>query len=255
MCRVTARSAAVVVFLSIVAAMEPPPVAATPVADLAITEVADRADVAIGAHITFTLTVTNLGPDVATGILFGDPLPDPLNLVSFSTSAGSIETGSYCSVEALPPGASVTAVLVATPIVNPAPEERWFENTAYIATSTSYDPDPANDMAAVQSHIVDVPSAVDFDDGTRMGLTTSLEAGSEIVRVVFSLPAPSNADLAVFDVRGRCIERLARGEFAAGPHLAEWRPSAGAAPVSRGVYLIRLQTPAGGMTRKVRLNR
>jgi hypothetical protein len=44
--------------------------------------------------------------------------------------------------------------------------------------------------------------------------------GGAVIR--FSLPAPATVALAVYDVRGRLVRELARGQFAAGPHEVEW---------------------------------
>ena len=123
-------------------------------ADLALTKNADRKQVKIGQTITFTITVTNLGPGTATGIVFGDSLPDPLNLVTFSCSQGVVSIQSFCVVDSLASGASVTAILVATPITNPAKSERKFSNTAFIAESTTFDPNPDNNSASLDLHII-----------------------------------------------------------------------------------------------------
>ena len=122
--------------------------------DLRITKVADRTRVRIGETITFTITLTNLGPGTATGIVFGDPLPDPLNLVSFSCSAGTVVQQSFCSVASLASGASVTATLVATPITNPAQSERRFTNTAFISESATPDPNSSNNTASLRLRII-----------------------------------------------------------------------------------------------------
>jgi uncharacterized repeat protein (TIGR01451 family) len=121
--------------------------------DLSITKLADRTRVKIGEYVTYYITVTNLGPDTATGIVFGDSLPDQLNLVSFTTTQGSVVNQSFVSVPSLPPGASVTATLVATPIDNPAQSERRFTNTSFIAASTTIDPNGRNNTASVSVHI------------------------------------------------------------------------------------------------------
>src|SRR5262245_3517875 len=105
--------------------------AAAQQADLALAKTADHKSVKIGENITFTIAVTNLGPATATGIVFGDPLPDPLNLVSFSCGQGTPSGQSFCAVDSLPAGLSVSATLVATPITNPAKSERLFSNTAF----------------------------------------------------------------------------------------------------------------------------
>jgi len=122
-------------------------------ADLALTKTADRTNVRIGQTITFTITVTNLGPDLATGIYFGDSLPDPLNFVASSCDKGTAFWG-LCRVDSLAVGESATITVLTTPITNPARSERKFTNTAYIAESTSFDPNQDNNTASLQFHII-----------------------------------------------------------------------------------------------------
>ena len=124
-----------------------------PSADLALTKTADRTNVKIGQTITFTITVTNLGPDTATGIYFGDSLPDPLNFVSSSCDRGTAFWG-LCRVDSLAVGESATITVVTTPITNPAKSERKFTNLAYIAEATTFDPNPDNNTDSLQLHIV-----------------------------------------------------------------------------------------------------
>jgi uncharacterized repeat protein (TIGR01451 family) len=119
-------------------------------ADLQVTKTADQKTVKIGEEITYTITLTNLGPDVATDIVFGDSIPDQLNLVS--SSCGTVSA--FCTVESLENGASVTLTVIATPISNPAHSERRVTNTAFIAQSGSTDPNPDNDIASVTVRIV-----------------------------------------------------------------------------------------------------
>lgn len=121
-------------------------------ADLALTKEVDKKNAKIGDNMTFTITLTNLGPSTATGVTFGDPLPDPLNLVSFTCSQG-VEVGSFCEVGSVASGASVTATLVTTPIANPAKSERKFTNTAFISESGTTDPNSGNDSATLDLHI------------------------------------------------------------------------------------------------------
>lgn len=130
------------------------PAAAQQAADLQLKKVADRKNVRIGENITYTITLTNLGPDTATDVVFGDPVPDPLNLVSFTCSQGISNGGSFCAVDSVPSGTSVTATLVATPITNPAKSERRFTNTAFISDSATPDPNSNNNSALVRTHII-----------------------------------------------------------------------------------------------------
>ena len=123
------------------------------VADLALSKTADRKNVKIGQNITFTIRVTNLGPDTATNIFFGDALPDPLNFVSASCDRGPT-FGGACEVASLGAGESATITLVATPISNPARNERHFTNTAFIGASDAFDPITPNNTASLRLHIV-----------------------------------------------------------------------------------------------------
>lgn len=127
--------------------------AQSPIADLALTKKADRKNVKIGQNITFTITVTNLGPDTATNVFFGDALPDPLNFVSASCDKGPT-FGGTCEVASLAAGESATITLVATPISNPARSERRFTNTAFIGASDAFDPNTKNNTASLHLHIV-----------------------------------------------------------------------------------------------------
>ena len=124
-----------------------------PGADLSLTKTADRKNAKIGENITFIITVTNLGPEAATGIYFGDSIPDPLNFVSSACDRGDVFWG-LCRVDSLAVGESATITLVATPITNPARSERKFTNLAYIAESATFDPNPANNTASLNLHIV-----------------------------------------------------------------------------------------------------
>jgi uncharacterized repeat protein (TIGR01451 family) len=118
-------------------------------ADLQLTKTADRKTVKIGQTVTYTITLTNLGPGLATDIVFGDPLPDQLNLVESTCGAVS----AFCTVTSLPAGASATLTVVATPITNPAQSERRVTNCAFIAAAGSTDPNPDNDIACVRIQI------------------------------------------------------------------------------------------------------
>lgn len=66
----------------------------------------------IGQNGTWTATVTNAGPDAATGVIFSATAPAGGTLVSATESGGNSCTGSTCPIGTLAAGASATITLV-----------------------------------------------------------------------------------------------------------------------------------------------
>ncbi|MDW8031028.1 MAG: right-handed parallel beta-helix repeat-containing protein, partial [Candidatus Bipolaricaulota bacterium] len=59
------------------------------VADLRVEKAADPDPVLVGNDLTYTITVTNLGPDTATNVILTDTLPSSVTFVSATPSQGS----------------------------------------------------------------------------------------------------------------------------------------------------------------------
>ena len=86
-------------------------------ADLAITLAASPVSLAQGSNVAFTGTVTNNGPNIATGAAVSDTLPAGLNFVSVTTTLGSCTNASgtlTCALGSLGAGTATTFTLVAT---------------------------------------------------------------------------------------------------------------------------------------------
>jgi uncharacterized repeat protein (TIGR01451 family) len=118
------------------AAVDPPAEA-----DLVFSKHAGAAQVALGSNVTFTLTVTNLGPAEAEVILI-DPLPSQLAFVSASGSTGvCTEAGGEvtCHVGVLAPNAGAVVAITAV-AVTPGRAH----NTATAWTAVATDTDRAN---------------------------------------------------------------------------------------------------------------
>ena len=104
-------------------------------ANLTVVKTVDNATPAVGANVTFTVTVTNNGPDTAQAVSVQDTLPAGLTYVSSNPSAGTYNSGTGAwTIGNLTNGATVTLDIVATVTV---PAART--NTA-TATSTTFDP-------------------------------------------------------------------------------------------------------------------
>lgn len=82
-------------------------------ANLALALAADQTRPLVGQHVTYTFTLTNSGPDSATGIDVRGGLPSGLSFVAANPSAGSYSSASgLWSVPTLAPGATATLTLV-----------------------------------------------------------------------------------------------------------------------------------------------
>lgn len=121
-------------------------------ADLSITKTDSPDPVTVGSNLTYTITVTNNGPDAATGTVVIDTLPTGVTFVSSSASQGSC-TGTItvtCSLGSLANGASATVSIVLTPTA-----AGTLSNTASVSSAVA-DPNTANN-AATASTTVNAP--------------------------------------------------------------------------------------------------
>ena len=84
------------------------------VADLSVTQTVDNANVNVGDNVTFTITVSNAGPQDATNVAVRDSLPAGMSFVSSAPSQGSFDnaTGIW-TVGSLANGASATLMITA----------------------------------------------------------------------------------------------------------------------------------------------
>jgi uncharacterized repeat protein (TIGR01451 family) len=112
-------------------------------ADLSITKSDDQDPVTAGTSLVYTLTVTNNGPTDAAGVTVTDTLPPGVTLVSTAGCAEDPTGAPTCSLGTIAAGGS-TAFTVT---VDVDPETvGTLMNTASV-TSTTSDPNPANDTA------------------------------------------------------------------------------------------------------------
>src|SRR5262249_38116838 len=113
-------------------------------ADLAVSNVADRASALVGATVTFTVTAANRGPSPATGVTIADPLPAGFALSSAMPAQGAydVATGIW-TIGSLAVGVAPTLTIVGT-VTAPG----VLVNNASVAAQTEIDPDPLNNSDA-----------------------------------------------------------------------------------------------------------
>ncbi|MFO7538973.1 MAG: RHS repeat-associated core domain-containing protein [Chloroflexota bacterium] len=123
------------------------------IADLALVMGGSPDPVTAATPVTYTLVISNDGPEMATGVVVTDTLPAGVTLESVNTSQGSCSlTGPVvCSLGDIDVAASATIVIVVMPVT-----EGVISNTA-VVTSTSADPNPDNNSATTTTTVTPAP--------------------------------------------------------------------------------------------------
>jgi len=112
-------------------------------ADLALTKEVDISEQYFGKTVNFTLTLTNNGPDSATGVEITDALPSGYNFEASSASQGTYDSGSgIWAVGSINNGDTATLSIEAT--LN---SDGDYRNVAQVTASNVIDPNstPNND--------------------------------------------------------------------------------------------------------------
>jgi uncharacterized repeat protein (TIGR01451 family) len=137
-----------------------------PVADLSITKSASPEPVVTGSDVTYTITVTNNGPDAAQGLTVSDNLPAETTFVSCNATGGGVCGGSgnnrTVTFSSLSSGTSASITLVAT-VDCEATNGQVISNTATVASGT-HDPDSANNSQEALTTASDPPPAITCPD-------------------------------------------------------------------------------------------
>ena len=137
-------------------------VCVAPTADLSITKTASPDPVTTGDDLTYTVTVTNNGPDPATSVTVTDNLPAETTFVSCSSTGGGVCGGSgnnrTVTFALLPSGASGTITFVAN--VNCSVADGTVISNTATASSSTPDPDPNNNSATATATASNPPPTI-----------------------------------------------------------------------------------------------
>ena len=164
-------------------------------ADVVISKIAPPTVIA-GQNLTYTMTVTNAGPDVAANVVVTDPLPAQTLFVSQSAPAGwscvSPAVGSTGTVTCSKAAMVLAEAATFTTVVRTCPETpcgATLTNTAS-ATTTSADPVPANNSSTA---IVTVQAQSDLAI-TKGASVASLQPGGTLTYALnITNAGPSNS--------------------------------------------------------------
>ena len=128
----------------------------SPRIDLSLTKVSNPANPAVGGTVTFTLTVSNAGPSIATGVAITDSLPSGYSFVSSSPSQGAYSNASgIWSVGTVNASGTATLTINATVLAGGI-----YANTAQVtaAGETDLDSLPNNNAPAEDDQATDTPT-------------------------------------------------------------------------------------------------
>jgi uncharacterized repeat protein (TIGR01451 family) len=126
------------------------------VADLAVTKADSPDPVNVGATLTYTIQVTNLGPQGATNVTVTDRLPSRTDFISASTTSGSCDRKGKevtCSIGNLAADPSKANAVTVTIQVRPT-HKGTIKNTVSV-DSVETDPVGVNDSAQVSTTVVE----------------------------------------------------------------------------------------------------
>ncbi len=134
----------------------------TIVADLSITKTDSPDPVTTGDDLTYTVTVTNNGPDTATSVIVTDNLPAETTFVSCASTGGGVCGGSgnnrTVTFASLTSGGSETITFVASVNCSVA-DGTVISNTATVSAFT-FDPDPTNNSSTTTTTASNPPPTI-----------------------------------------------------------------------------------------------
>jgi uncharacterized repeat protein (TIGR01451 family)/fimbrial isopeptide formation D2 family protein len=132
--------------------------------DMAILKEADDDLVVPGQTYEYTLTVTNVGDQEATGVAVTDDVPDGLIVDCASTApaatacdpaTGALQWGPPLAPDPFPPGANATITYEVTVIDPAAAGTMAFPNTAVVSRDETDDPDPTDNNESSEETSLD----------------------------------------------------------------------------------------------------
>ena len=112
-----------------------------PQIDLSLTKTVDNATPDVGEDITFTITVSNAGPNDATGVRVRDLIPSGLSFVSSSTVSGTYNQAiGVWDIGSIPAAANAILTITVTPT-----STQMITNTAEVIAADQPDADSTPD--------------------------------------------------------------------------------------------------------------
>jgi uncharacterized repeat protein (TIGR01451 family) len=189
-------------------------VVAAPIADLSV-DVTDHPDPVLATErLTYTLTVTNSGPDTATGVVVTDTLPDGttfLEALSTHGSCGRQDQTVTCSMDPISSGLRVSITVAV------APENAGIMENVVRVSGSERDPDPVNnidrqmtivDLADLSVNVIEMADQIVLGDLVTYTLTIANDGPANATGVVMTGTLSGDAVIESTDITlGACHTR------------------------------------------------
>jgi uncharacterized repeat protein (TIGR01451 family) len=146
----------------VLAALGQPASQAAPLADpadLALTKTGSPNPVAAGSELTYTIRVSNNGPDPATNVVVSDDLPSEVQANSATSSSGSCKvTGKHVECNLGTVGTLAAPTVTIKVAVKPQTKPGTISNTATVSSDVA-DPQLANNSATTTTTVIAAATA------------------------------------------------------------------------------------------------
>jgi uncharacterized repeat protein (TIGR01451 family) len=125
-------------------------------ADISLAKSTDNLQPFVGDSVSFTITVTNFGPQNATGVKVSDKLPDGLSFLSADVAQGTYDPDSgLWTLGVLPDQASAAMTLQAR-----VDKDGTITNRVTLSEMNEFDPELTNNEASVSLAVPPLPGAL-----------------------------------------------------------------------------------------------
>jgi uncharacterized repeat protein (TIGR01451 family) len=163
-------------------------------ADLTLTSQTSAAQIVAGGSFTYTVQLSNAGPDDADDIAFSDAAPAGVTFNSCSSTAGACTVsggGASLNLDTLTNGVTVTITIQATLSPN-VPDGTNLANTPSV-TSSANDPNTGNNTGSAGSTTITVRNKSDLSVTTQSNLTVVNFGGTLVYTVTVKNQGPFQA--------------------------------------------------------------
>jgi uncharacterized repeat protein (TIGR01451 family) len=167
---------------------------APPSANLALTSQASAQQIIAGSSFTYTVQMTNAGPDDAADVVFSDPAPTGVTFTSCSSTEGTCTIsggGASLNLTTVPDGDIVTITIQAT-LGTTVTDGATLANTPSV-TSSTFDPNTGNNSGSGGSVSITVQNKSDLQVTTNSNLTVVNFGGTLVYTVTVTNQGPFQA--------------------------------------------------------------